>query len=516
MITLRLSRLTFGMLSLPFLTVERKFVFKFCRLEKPLRKTNPKVWVLFMASCLLFSACTDAPTPVPQPNSDRDPAVQPQPPESRTLTTWTINPNFSESDIGDPETLAWYRRAKLEIARERKQKCLPPGTAPEAYPFYPASATLSACSGVKHFIGRGLQSDVNALLTLFRVTGDHELLEEIDRLMEIAKAQLSDTDGDGYRNWYWLDIYDTDDFNLKEDTLAHSYIPVVSYVFQKNARYGTATHDYKVHADEWLDYLRKEFEAKWAIRSVTAGHEGLPVKNLFHPYIEMLRYTVYMAKLFPEDGKYQRLQRHLAATVLNEFKIDSTDNGDAFVWSHTVRQEKFGNDPDECLHFQMGSYPNQTIQTFMDLALEGYPGFADTETMRTLSRTVSESILEPNQFSSLMYKDVGGLRNGSLTPNTHKQTYIGGWCFEEAPFSPNSDPTTNFRSEASYLEFAYAFMAPFAADDLASLEETEIYKVNRHVYGDSTNKSTKLTSVSVPAAMAFARLYHSEGFNLQD
>lgn len=475
-----------------------------------------RLWILFTGLLLILSACVEFPNPAPQPPiPDPDPVVQP-PLEPRTLTTWTINPNFSESNISDPETLAWYRRVKLEIAEERKQKCLPPGTAPEAYPFYPGSATLSACSGVKHYIGRGLQSDVNALLTLFRVTGDRELLEEIDRLMEIAKAQLDDTDGDGYRNWHWLDIYDTNDFNLKEDTLAHSYIPVISYVFRENIVYSTKTHDYKVHSDEWLEYLRKEFEAKWAIRSATARYEGLPVKNLFHPYIQMLRYSVYMAKLFPEDDKYQRLQQRLAATVLNEFKIDSTDNGDAFVWSHEVRHEKFGDDPDECLHFQMGSYPNQTIQTFMDLALEGYPRFADTKTMRILSRTVSESILEPNQFSSLMYKDVGGLRNGSLTPNTHKRTYIEGWCFEEAPFSPNSDPTTNFRSETSYLELAYAFMAPFAADDLASLEETEIYKVNRRVYGDPTDKSAKITSVSVPAAMAFARLYHSEGFDLQD
>ncbi len=59
-------------------------------------------------------------------------------------------------------------------------------------------------------------------------------------------------------------------------------------------------------------------------------------------------------------------------------------------------------------------------------------------------------------------------------------------------------------------------MAPFAADDLASLEKTEIYTVNRRIYGDPTSKTTKVTSINVPAAMAFARLYHSGGFNLQD
>jgi len=47
-----------------------------------------------------------------------------------------------------------------------------------------------------------MQSSLTALLTLFRVTGDIELLEEIDRLMEIAKGRLNDSDGDGFRNWH--------------------------------------------------------------------------------------------------------------------------------------------------------------------------------------------------------------------------------------------------------------------------------------------------------------------------
>jgi len=235
--------------------------------------------------------------------------------------------------------------------------------------------------------------------------------------------------------------------------LAHGYIPQVIYAFQQNAKHSTKAYNYKKHAGEWLAYLVDEFEAKWVLQPETAKYEGLPVKALFHPYIEMLRYTVYMAKLLPDEGKHQRLRQRLAETVLGEFKTDATEHGDAFVWSHEVRQERRNGDPDQCLHFQMGSYPNRTIQVFMDLALEGYPGFADAEVMRTLSRTLSESILEPNRFSSLMYKDVGGLRNGSLTPNARKQTYIDGWCFEEAPFSPNSDPTTNFRSENGYLGF---------------------------------------------------------------
>jgi hypothetical protein len=117
---------------------------------------------------------------------------------------------------------------------------------------------------------------VTSLLTLFRVTGDRELLQEVDRVMEISKAQLLDTDGDGLRNWRWLKFLGLTDINPKEDGLAHAFIPQVIYVFKQNAAYSTPENNYAAHAEEWLSYLRDEFEVKWAKRSSTAETEGLP------------------------------------------------------------------------------------------------------------------------------------------------------------------------------------------------------------------------------------------------
>lgn len=468
---------------------------------------------LALAGLLVLGACAQPTGPNDLP--DRDNGSGAQPLEPRTLTTWTIDPEFDAADLEDAETRAWYQRVKLEIARDRTIACLPPDTPPEGYPYYPLSATVAACSGVKHYVGRGVQSHVTSLLTLFRLTGDAELLAEIDRVMEIAKSQLRDTDGDGYRNWRWLPSIDSDDFNPKEDTLAHGYIPQIIYVFQQNAEHSTLEHDYRAHAAEWLAYLRYEFEAKWAPRFSTADYEGLPVSPLFHPFIEMVRYNVYMAKLFPEDKKYQRLHERLAATVLNEFKTDTTPSGDAFVWSHMVREMKFEGDPDTCMQFQMATYPNRTIQVFMDLALDGYPGFSDAEAMRKLSRTLSESILDPSNVT-ILYKDVGGLRNSSREPGNPKRTYIGGWCFIEAPLLSNLNPAASLYFESNYVYLNFAFLAAFASDVHTAFTETDIYRINRRVYGNPADEATALKSVSIPAAMAFTRLYHAGEFGLQN
>lgn len=330
--------------------------------------------------------------------------------------------------------------------------------------------------------------------------------------MEVSKAQLRDTDGDSARNWRWLRSLDSTDFNLKEDGLAHAFIPEVIYAFKQNAAYSTPEHDYAAHADEWLSYLRNEFEVKWAKRGATAQTKGLPVSPLFHPYIDMLRYTVYMAKLFPGEARYQRLEQELSTISLSQFKTDMTENGEAFVWSHSVRQVT-GKGPDDCLTFQMGTYPKQTMQVFMDLALEGVPGFADAEALKKLSRTLSESILQPNEVA-FMYKDVGGIRNGSMDRNRRVQTRIGGWCFEDARYSSSSAPSDNFRSDGAYRLLSYGFFAAFAADEQTPLSETEIYIVNRQTYGDPTSNATPASSVSIPAAMVFSRLYTEGHYTL--
>jgi hypothetical protein len=438
------------------------------------------------------------------------PALPAEP--ARTLTTWTIERSFEVAQLEDPQTRAWYERVYAEIAHERTRSCLPPTATPEDYPLYPASGTLAACSGVKHYVGRGLNFYVTSLLNLFRLTGDEQLLQEVDRVMELARSRLSDTDGNGFRNWRWLKRIDEHDFNAKEDALAHGFIAQVAYVFERNAAFSTPEHPYGARAAAWRSYLRDDFEAKWAQRSTTRTSQGLPRHSLFHPYMELLRYTVYMAKLFPEDPRYATLRDEMTRVALSEFVEDQTPAGPALVWSHRMRWAVSG--PEVCLDFQMGTYPQQTMMVFVGLALEQHGGFADRQRLRALSRTLSESLLEPNPWG-LTYKDVGGLRNGSLELSGSRRTVtIGGWCFQEAPASIMGREADNFRSAGSYRLLPWGFLAAFAPEPGVPLEATTIYRTNRDVYGDPLSSATPTSAVHIPAAMAFARLFHAQGHAL--
>ncbi len=457
---------------------------------------------------VLLVACSEPQTPAP--NEPDGGITEPPPTQTRTLTTWTIDPEFAVNEL-DAETQVWYERVKLEIAAESRRPCPAAGTALADYPNnYGGSPTLSACSGVKHYIGRSVNGWVTALLSVFRLTGDRALLEEVDRVMELARAQLADTDGDGWRNFKSLPSITGTDFNLKEDDLSHAFIPEVIYAFRKNAAYSTAEYDYAAHADAWLAYLRNDFEAKWAGRGETRATEGLPVHRLMHPFIDMVRYTTYMTKVLPDDARYTRLSRRLGATALAEFRTDTTANGEAFVWSHEVRGYA-GISPDACLTLQMGTYPTETMQSFLDLALEGVPGFADPVKLQKLSRTLSESILEPNRVG-FMYKDVGGPRNGIISPAERKQTVIDGWCFEDVNYSPGNEPGNWFRSIGAYRVFNYGFFAAFAPSAATPLAETEIYRVNLEAYGDPRSPATQLSSAAIPAAMVFAELYNTGAY----
>lgn len=464
----------------------------------------------FLTAALVALAALTACNGPTRPPTAAD--APPSPPAGRTLRSWTVDPQFRPEAIGDLETRAWYRQIGVEIARENAVDCPPEGTPPEAQEYFPASSTTAACSAIKHYVGRGLNYYVTSLLSVFRVTGDPALLAEVDRVLEIVRSRLRDTDGDGYRNLYYLTVYGPDDFNPKEDSLAHGFLAEVAYVFGKNAAYSTPEHPYAERAAFWTDYLRGDFEAKWAGRRETA--EGLPVDRLMHPFMEILRYSVYMAKLFPDDLKYRHFSERLSRVALTEFKTDATPSGDAFVWSHVVRlwDPQLRGDPESCLDFQMGTYPQQTMTAFVDLALEGHPGFSDTLALQKLSRTLSESVMAPTELGFL-YKDVGGLRNGVLEPDRRKDTVIGGWCFRDASFNNGGAPTENFRSEGSYQAIPWALLVAFVPE--ADLTASEIYRVNRQIYGDPLAGEIVAKRLSIPAAMAFARLYRSGPFALE-
>ena len=458
-------------------------------------------YVLLIAS--LLGSCSR------QDVSPTEPKEQETEPPSLELI---LDPTFGSATLADAETRLWYARVKDEIAAERATTCQV--DRPKS-----VSATYSAaCTGSRSSVGRTLNMYVTSLLTLFRVTGDKDLLDEVDRVMELARAQL--VDADGYTNWVLKPNESV--FNSKEDALAHGFIAEVAFALRENAAHSTPEHDYGAHADAWTDYLQNEFEARWR----QGKGRDFPEPSLMHPYINMVRYHLYMSKLFPDDARYAAQLEEKTATALGEFVVDDTPEGEAYVWSHEVRGAK-GIGADTCLNFQMSGYPPYTVQNFVDLGLAGHAGFASEEALGRVARAVSVSLLEsavpssdvlandPRLEDPYFYKDVGGLRNGDLDLDTRLETRIGpdNWCFKEVYHYDGSTASRTFRPVNFYFDRAYASPGAWLMDDETPLEDTEIYRTSRELYGDpSLSQPDK--NIHVPAAMAFMRLYAAGNYTL--
>lgn len=459
-----------------------------------------------LALCFSLASCGEpAPPGKPQPPQPPGPSL---PSAQRSLQDWTIDPEFSLDEIKDAEARAWYQRLMIEIAAEQKTVCPPKAMPPEAYPHYPASATLSACSAAKHYVGRSTNYYVTMLLSNFRLTGDKALLDEAVRVTDIIYERLEDTDGDGFRNLRRIDRYGLNDFNPKEDSLPHGYLAELAYVLEKNADSSTPEHDYAAKSKLWQDYLRQDFEGKWKLQKPSDDVvNGFPQDGLFHPYTEALRYHTYMHKLFPADARYPVMIKSMTAEVAKNYHFDTTPKGKVFVWPHRLRSKMQGGE-DPCSTFQMGTYPQQTMLGSLDLALEGAPFYGRDAFVETMSRTMSESILDPGP-GYLTYKDVGGKRNGSAKANPPREVTIDDICFKET-----SNDKTWFRGEGSYASLTWGVWATFAPDE--PFGKGEIYRTNVSVYPDPTDLEAPPVRPAIPSVMVFARLYNARGYHLKE
>ena len=232
-----------------------------------------------------------------------------------------------------------------------------------------------AATGDLYALGRSFNTYVTTLLNALRVTKDPALLGEVDRLLEIARAQLADYNGDGFLNWRYLnegaandDLYG-DDYHIMDDILAHSLIAAAAGALRENA---ALDNRYAEHADFWQDYLQNHFEAKWRRRNdVSSGFPFLS-RDLMHPYVQFIRYHYYMGKLTGDEAYLAEAER-MAGKVTEQVRQVYTAGGPAYVWNQRFLPEGDG----ERLTCQPFVYLQLTFQAFEDLALEGFSIFDD-------------------------------------------------------------------------------------------------------------------------------------------
>ena len=280
-----------------------------------LRRRMLLLW-LFLASTLCLTAC------------DPLPAVAAGNVWRPTPTTRINDPNslvyrfdrqmhmrgdsdFSLDDLSSAEQL-WHERL-LEAANNSSEASLD-------------AVRLAESDNAYHY-GRGLYTHNHSLLLGLRVTGDLRFLDEVDRLMQVVRDQLSDDWCDDVRDkvedkgWYnemrgedgflnfrrrnddSSDIYCRDIADL-EEALVHGHLAMVMYAYHVNRDLDSpAGVDYGERADFWLDYLLNHFEEKWRERSGRSFPRMDFIDLKFcHTFNTFLLYYYYVGMRLDDEG----------------------------------------------------------------------------------------------------------------------------------------------------------------------------------------------------------------------
>jgi hypothetical protein len=261
--------------------------------------------------------------------------------------------------------------------------------------------------------GRMLNAHVSSLLHVLQVTGDPALLEEVDRLTELMRAQLQDRSiltyngtsyqSDGYLNWqYFYDAgYKGTDVHEMDEMLAHSFVAAFAYAFHVNRDLDPR---YAERADFWTNYLKNHFEAKWRARKNKPTGNFLE-KDLAHPYTQWIRYHYYMHKLTGEQAYLTEATRR--AQVFKGHMIN-VNGGSSVVWDHRMTEVN-GASSWGCQPFYYG---RQTVMAAIDLTLQKFSTFDDALVTK-MAGTVRDQIID-NGSTDFAPDICGGTSLGGL------------------------------------------------------------------------------------------------------
>ena len=155
------------------------------RLPSKSRSASTAARLLVSLVVLLLTSCT-----LPGAQSQAISRVSP-PLEPVGLYSLRGDPDFDPNQLPG-ETQLWHARLweGIDYLNAKRESQINPDNL--------------AASGDLYAVGRAFNTYITTLLNALRVTKDLALLDEVDRLLEIARAQLGDTNGDGYFNLRYL------------------------------------------------------------------------------------------------------------------------------------------------------------------------------------------------------------------------------------------------------------------------------------------------------------------------
>jgi hypothetical protein len=302
--------------------------------------------------------------------------------------------------------------------------------------------------------GRPINEYLTSVLFAFRVTGDLRLLDEVDRVAQAMRGQLtrqwrsdggsvSPDDGTrGLRRWLWW--YDSSEASLYgRDThemdalMTHGLIAAIAYAFEVNRdSESPGGSDYGERADFWVDYLVRDFEAIWRERN--GEPQGFPFlrRYLTHPWTSSIRYHHYMGLLTGRDG-YRREVEELTDSLMEGQVQVQTEVGPAVVWTHGVVAA--GSDSD---YLQPTTYVRYDTILRGELALERATPAIDAEHMQQIANALSQFVDDgnPGGTADRFAATIGGdrprggvsLNEGWRPRQSIERWAISGWAFAAA------------------------------------------------------------------------------------
>ncbi len=309
------------------------------------------------------------------------------------------DPDFSRSQL-DREQRAHYDRLLQEIE-------VPDGIFDQAR------------SGDTFTYGRQVYSYIQAVLTAFRITGDLALLDHVDVIAELMRAELRDgwygtldgTDGttDGYLNWVdkveTPSIYRGKDNTKINEMMSHATVAFFAYALEANRDLRSPSgRDYAAHADFWKDYLVNHFEAKWRERE--GKPSGFPIMTRPHTteHHKWLQWHYYMGKLTGNQA-YLDEANVMADDIWSDVFIVNTSAGPAFVWARSLD----ALDGTQATYLQPMAYARHVFGASVDLHLEGFHNWAVDENMARFARTFTEFIIDTSDpIKNGFAPDIGG------------------------------------------------------------------------------------------------------------
>lgn len=271
-----------------------------------------------------------------------------------------------------------------------------------------------AASGDLFHIGRYLNHATTSLSAAYRINRDPATVAFLKEVMDLAYAELADTNGDGYLNWTYEsgegsvaacrvktapdDGYCGNDLHVMDEMLAHTTAAAAAYTLKQGG--------YDVSA--WVSYLENHFEAKWRLRNKVPSGFPFIAKNLAHPYAQFVRYHFYMHLLTGDRAYYNEALR-LAGHVRTHIGSDSRGNA---TWAHRIAE---GTRVAGC---QPGVYVRTTVQALVDLEMS-QPGFYGDALLTRVARTMGSVVMAASEDGSAVFDNCGANPYSNYFPVAH-------------------------------------------------------------------------------------------------